>query len=83
MPKTPQRNEAGWLPLLEQVLTECPSLPRAACVGRHDLFDAALHPEPQADPVPAQVAAERICRHCPHTTSCPDSLAARTHQEVA
>lgn len=83
MPKTPQRNEAGWLPLLEQVLTECPSLPRAACVGHHHQFDAALHPEPGTDSGPAQAAAERICQRCPHTTSCLDSLAARTHQEVA
>ncbi|MFF0816149.1 hypothetical protein ACFYVR_13500 [Rhodococcus sp. NPDC003318] len=77
------RHEPGPVSLLAAILNDCPNLEHAACRRQHRLFDAALHPEPEADATVAQIAAERLCRGCPHTTRCPDSLAARPHQETA
>ncbi|WFR72935.1 hypothetical protein P9209_03425 [Prescottella defluvii] len=63
--------------LLEAILFGRPNLPNAACRGQLQLFDTALHPEDRTDNTRAQLAAERLCRHCPHTTGCPDSLTTR------
>lgn len=71
------RREPGPIPLLAVILTDRPNLPDAACIGMHSLFDAVLHPEVGQTSIAAQVAAERVCRHCPHTIDCPDSLATR------
>lgn len=75
------RREPGVVPLLIAILSDRPNLPNAACRGLHPLFDTALHPEDRTDTTVAQIAAERLCLHCPHTTACPDSLATRPHQE--
>lgn len=71
------RQEPGTVPLLIAILTDRPNLPNAACRGLHPLFDAARLPEPGTNITIARLAAERLCRHCPHTTRCPDSLTTR------
>lgn len=71
------RREPGTVPLLEQILTDLPALSGAACIGRHELFDLAVHPEDQRTAsAQARIAASRICSTCPHTSTCGDSLAA-------
>ncbi|WP_137875251.1 transcriptional regulator [Rhodococcus sp. Q] len=80
---TRRNRESGAIPLLAAILEGRPTLSGARCIDRHDLFDAARFPEPGTDPIPAQIAAERLCCLCTHSTRCPDSLAARPHQESA
>lgn len=71
------RREPGALPLLIAVLTDRPNLPGAACIGRHELFDLAVHPEDRRTAsAQARFAAARLCGTCPHTSTCGDSLAA-------
>lgn len=74
---TKRKPEPDWVTLLAAILEDRPHLPGVLCIGRHELYDAALHPEGRTDNTTALVAAERLCQHCPHTTACPDSLATR------
>lgn len=75
--------EPGPVALLAAILDGRPSLPDALCIGRHDLFDAARYRSPGTDQTIALVAAERMCRACPHTTRCPDSLTTRARRATA
>lgn len=78
--QTPQR-EPGAVPLLIAILTDRPNLPDAACRGQHRLFDA-LDDHEETARTRAQIAARRLCGHCPHTTLCTNSTAAQPHQET-
>ncbi|WP_072688411.1 hypothetical protein [Rhodococcus marinonascens] len=69
------RREPGTVAMLAAILEHRPHLPNAACRGQFALFDHVLHPEGRNNNTPAQIAAERLCRHCPHTNACPDTLA--------
>lgn len=75
------RTEPGIVPLLIAILSDRPNLPDAVCRNEFTLFDAALHAENPGARTTAQITAEQLCRGCPHTTACPDSLATRPHQE--
>ncbi|KLO42375.1 hypothetical protein ABW17_12075 [Mycobacterium nebraskense] len=57
--------------LLADVLST-PALPGAACIGSHEVFDAA-----DKDPG-AQAAALRICARCPVITACGSWAATQT-----
>lgn len=66
--------EPGWVPLLEDILKDRPNLPDAACLGKHDLFDAARFPIPGTTGAEAHAAATNLCRRCPARSRCPDDL---------
>ncbi|MFI8661852.1 WhiB family transcriptional regulator [Rhodococcus qingshengii] len=59
-----------------------PRLFGAACVGHHDLFDAAHHGERWADGHARHEAAAQICRHCPVFAAC-DEVANENPRSVA
>lgn len=74
-----ERNRATELAL--SVLID-PRLFGAACVGRHDLFDAAHHGERWADGHARHEAAAQICARCPVFTAC-DEVASENPRSVA
>ncbi|MFG1785681.1 hypothetical protein ACGFIU_24880 [Rhodococcus oryzae] len=74
--KSGSRREPGVVPLLAAILEHRPNLPDAACIGQHRLFDL-LNDTENTIRIRAQIDAERLCRGCPHTTRCPESLTAR------
>ncbi|MDF3309886.1 hypothetical protein P3H15_33245 [Rhodococcus sp. T2V] len=74
--------ERDWVALLETILSERPSLPGAACIGRHELFDED-HDESNDGTRPRQAAAEKLCAGCPEAWQCPERQAQQTEMMEA
>lgn len=75
---TKRKPEPDVVSLLAHILENRPNLPAALCVGRHELFDRVLHPEPGTTPFEQQEArlgAEALCGACTHRRHCPTNLA--------
>ena len=80
----PTDHDGGPVALLAAILTDLPNRPDAACRSLAPMFDAdQLDDEDDTDRQYRLIAAERVCRRCPHTTACPDSLATRPHRRTA
>lgn len=71
---TPRKKAAlDWVSLLESILADRPSLPGAACIGRHELFDEDQDGS-NDDTRHRQAAAEQLCIGCPEAWRCPDRI---------
>ncbi|BAH52237.1 hypothetical protein [Rhodococcus opacus] len=73
-----KREQLDWVSLLESILADTPSLPEAACIGRHDLFDEGQG-ESKDEARHRQAVAEKLCAGCPEAWRCPE----RTDQPTA
>lgn len=84
---TKRKPEPDVVSLLAHILENRPNLPAALCVGRHELFDRVLHPEPGTTPFEQQEArlgAEALCGAAPTDATAPPtshpSQSATRHQ---
>lgn len=67
----------GTIQLLTEIVRGVPSLPGAACRGRHELYDelpAGRGPERAAAEQERVAAAVMVCCGCPARSACPESL---------
>ncbi|WP_137725729.1 hypothetical protein [Prescottella subtropica] len=67
----------GPIDLLAAILRDRQNLPAALCIGRHQLFDQALHPDPGTPPLirhQARQVAETLCSICAERQHCHTNL---------